>query len=224
MARKRCMDSARTAGTVMRVLVCLNFFAALCLLIFGCTVERPINSFPPVAMILLALSSVAAAITGLVGGHKWACCLDAFLVIHGLNTLCQLILVIVLWADFQGVVNAIDPRQTGKYDRAHVTDILKAAKWLMLVFMLCEMAALVLSLLLRFVLDPPSLAAQYDNFDEASMQDKSQSISSLRIDVEAGSKKYSTSNNSVYAKIKDKMARKYGDVTHFKWKKSWFGL
>jgi hypothetical protein len=98
---------------MMRVLVSFNFFAALCLLIFGCTVERPINSFPPVAMILLAILSVASAISGLVGGHKWACCLDAFLVLHGINTLCQLILVVVLFTGFQGVVDAIDPKETG---------------------------------------------------------------------------------------------------------------
>lgn len=97
----------------MRVLVSFNFLAALCLLIFGCTVERPINSFPPVAMILLAILSVVSAVSGLVGGHKWACCLDAFLVLHGINTLCQLILVVVLFTGFQGVVDAIDPKETG---------------------------------------------------------------------------------------------------------------
>lgn len=60
-------------------------------------VERPINSFPPVAMILLSFLSLGSAITGLVGGHKWACCLDAFLALHSIDTLCKMILVIVLW-------------------------------------------------------------------------------------------------------------------------------
>jgi len=63
-------------------------------------------------------------------------------------------------------VNAIDPRQTGIYDRAHVMEVLKAAKWLLLLFLLCEAVAQVLSLLLRFVLDPPNAATTYNNFDE----------------------------------------------------------
>lgn len=103
MAKRSCADCARTAGVVMRVLVSLNLLAGICLLVFGTTVERPINSFPPVAMILLAVLSFASAITGLVGGHKWACCLDAFLALHSLNTLCQLILVAVLFSDFHSV-------------------------------------------------------------------------------------------------------------------------
>lgn len=65
-------------------------------------------------MILIAILSVVSAVCGLVGGHKWRCCLDAFLALHGINTLCQLILVIILFSDFQGVVDAIDPKETGK--------------------------------------------------------------------------------------------------------------
>lgn len=48
-------------------------------------------------MILLSFLSLGSAITGLVGGHKWACCLDAFLALHSIDTLCKMILVIVLW-------------------------------------------------------------------------------------------------------------------------------
>lgn len=70
--------------------------------------------------------------------------------------------------NFDAVVGAIDPRQTGIYDKAHVTEVLKAAKWLLLLFLLCEAVALMLSLLLRFVLDPPSAASRYNNFDEVS--------------------------------------------------------
>jgi hypothetical protein len=48
--------------------------------------------------------------------------------------------------------------------------VLKAAKWIMLLFMLCEVVALVLSLLLRFVLEDPATSAQYDNFDTNNLQ------------------------------------------------------
>lgn len=59
--------------------------------------ERPINSFPPIAMIILAFLSLGSGIAGLVGGHKCHCFLDVFLVLHSLDTLCKAILVIVLW-------------------------------------------------------------------------------------------------------------------------------
>jgi len=72
----------------------LENIACMCLML---QVERPINSFPPIAMIMLSFLSLGSAITGLVGGHKWACCLDAFLVLHSIDTLCKMILVIVLW-------------------------------------------------------------------------------------------------------------------------------
>lgn len=56
----------------------------------------------------------------------------------------------------------------GRYNRAQVVEVLKAAKWIMLLFMLCEVVALVLSLLLRFVFE--DTAAQYDNFDTNNLQ------------------------------------------------------
>lgn len=73
---------------------------------------------------------------------------------------------LLLRTNFQGVVSAIDPKSTGAYDRDHVVQVLSAAKWLLLIFLLAEAVALVLSLLLRFVLDPPSAANRYNNFDE----------------------------------------------------------
>lgn len=206
----------------------------------------------------------------------------------------------------------------GRYNRKQVHEVLQAAKWIMLLFMLCEAVALILSLLLRFVLEDPVLAAQYDNFDTnnlqvrkprsgtaavrsrycschipsspvaapmsafakaivqlysscldssildpcvfkvdaacylplacslhenrcfspaavmqqiptgwqcfGSLQDKNLSMQQLRVDVEAGGG-YSTTKNSIYKKLRSKMADKYGSFTHgFKWKKSWLGF
>jgi hypothetical protein len=66
-----------------------------------------------------------------------------------------------------------------------------------------------------------------DHFSAASccLQEKSQSMQQLRVDVEAGGNRYSTTNNGVYGKLRSKMASKYGSFTHgIKWKKSWFGF
>jgi hypothetical protein len=52
------------------------------------------------------------------------------------------------------------------YSLKQVTQVLQAAKWLLLIFLLCEAAALVLSLMLRFWLEPPNPATAYNNFDE----------------------------------------------------------
>jgi hypothetical protein len=57
------------------------------------------------------------------------------------------------------------------------------------------------------------------------LQEKSASAQQLRVDVEAGGGRYSTTKNSVYGKLRSKMADKYGAFTHgMKWKKSWFGF
>jgi hypothetical protein len=74
--------------------------------------------------------------------------------------------------DFESVVAAIDPRQTGMYNLEQVTQVLQAAKWLLLIFLLCEAAALVLSLLLRFWLEPANPATAYNNFDEVRPADR----------------------------------------------------
>jgi hypothetical protein len=58
----------------------------------------------------------------------------------------------------------------GRFNRAQVVEVLNAAKWIMLLFMLCEVVALVLSLLLRFVLEDPNGPVQYDNFDTNNLQ------------------------------------------------------
>jgi hypothetical protein len=68
--------------------------------------------------------------------------------------------------DFDSVLRAIDPKSTGLYYRARVVEVLTAAKLLLLIFLLCETVALVLSLLLRFVLDGAQAGSAYDNFDE----------------------------------------------------------
>jgi hypothetical protein len=69
------------------------------------------------------------------------------------------------------VVAAIDPTQSGLYSEARVLQVLQAAKWLLLLFWVCEAAALVLSILLRFVLEPPATA--FDNFDEVTARRRS---------------------------------------------------
>lgn len=60
------------------------------------------------------------------------------------------------------------------YNLKQVTQVLQAAKWLLLIFLLCEAAALVLSLLLRFWLEPANPATAYNNFDEVSSKPLSQ--------------------------------------------------
>lgn len=54
-------------------------------------------------------------------------------------------------------------------------------------------------------------------------QDKTLTMSALRTDIEGGTTRYSTTNNSVYSKVRSKMAAKYGQFSHgVTWKKSWW--
>lgn len=122
--------------------------------------------------------------------------------------------------NFGGVVHAIDPGQTGAYSAARVLQVLTAAKWLLLVFLLCEIVSLALALVLRFVLGPQSEAQAYDNFDDANLQERNASMAHLRSDMESA--RVSTTSGA-YESVTAKMAKKYGAFSNgIKWKRGWF--
>jgi predicted tellurium resistance membrane protein TerC len=73
----------------MRSLVAVNCVIGLLLIAFGGSLEQPMNSFPSVAMVLLGILCWVSAVVGLLAGHKYACCLSVFLVMHGFNILMQ---------------------------------------------------------------------------------------------------------------------------------------
>jgi preprotein translocase subunit SecG len=209
----------------MRVLVALNLVTGLCLIIFGTVLQKPIRSFPPVAFILLGVLSWVSAIVGLVAGHKVPCCLSIFLTMHGLNTLCQAILVVLLHVDREGLVKIIGPPEAdGMYGEKKVNDTMKAASWIMLIFLLLEVLVFMLAVALRYWLDPDPDNI-YTNFEQQNQEERTLSMSALRTDVEVGGAQYNAGNNSVYNKLRAKMANKYGQFSHgVSWKpKKWFG-
>eukprot|EP00877_Chromochloris_zofingiensis_P006402 jgi/Chrzof1/2014/Cz10g29220.t1 len=226
MAKRRCANCHRNSGTAMKSLVAVNFLAGLCLIIFGSTVQHPIKDFPAVAMILLGVLSWVSALCGLVGGAmKMDCCLNVFVVLHGINTALQMALVICLHVNYDGVVAALVQHDDGgSYDKAHIQQVVSAAKWIMLVFLLCEIASLILAVLLQYVLKPDDINS-FDNWDAENQEQRTLTMNSLRTDIDHGRTTYDTANNSLYNKIRGKMASKYGQFSHgIKWKKSWFGF
>lgn len=91
-----------------------------------------------------------------------------------------------------------------------MTQVLRGAQVLLPLFATCSAAVLVLALLLRFVLPPD--ASTIDEFDVENMQERAQSAQALRGDVESA--RWSTTRNSVYGKLRNKLAKKYGTLTH----------
>ena len=171
MAVRRCAQCAQNSGVIMRTLVAVNIIAGICLIAFGATVEFPINSFPPIAMILVGVLSIGSALAGMAGSYHRSCCLSCFLVLHGVNLVLQTALVIALFVNLDGVQAAIAPSGAPgqKFDAAYVTHILLAARWLLLLFVLVEMAAFGLALALRFWIRPDGKDI-YNNFDESNLQ------------------------------------------------------
>lgn len=216
-------DCARHTGLVMRVMVCVNFLAGLCYLIFACTVEFPVQSFPAVGMVLLGVLSFIVAIIGIVGSYHKRVCLGCFLVLGGVATVLQMALVISLHENFEGVLNKVDPHKEGKYDREHVSKVLEAAKWVLMIFLLVEILNLFFAILLRYCIPPDPLGA-YDNFDAQQQEERMLSMQSLRRDMEMGRTATVAANTKSYDRLRSKMASKYGQFTHgMEWKKkSWF--
>lgn len=113
-SRRCCAGCASCGGaanaTVLRALAGVNVVAGLVLIIFGSTVERPINSAPTVCMILLGVFSWLTAATGMLGSTRAGarcCCLDVFLALDGVHALLTGVLVLELWLNFDGLLAAI---------------------------------------------------------------------------------------------------------------------
>lgn len=84
---------------------------------------------------------------------------------HGVNVLLQLVLVIELFVNLDAVQAAIaPPDHPGKYGKAQVHQILMAARWLLLFFLVAETAALVMAAMLRFWIKRDGSEA-FNNFD-----------------------------------------------------------
>ena len=72
----------------------------------GATVHRPITT-PGVCMVLLGLYNWGTSLAGLFGSARLSCCLDIFLVMHGLDVILTLAMVGKLWFDWSGVLAAV---------------------------------------------------------------------------------------------------------------------
>jgi predicted tellurium resistance membrane protein TerC len=89
MAIRKCASCTAKTAHFMRSLVAVNCVIGLLLIAFGGSLEKPMNSFPSVAMVLLGILCWVSAVVGLLAGHKYACCLTVFLVMHGFNIMMQ---------------------------------------------------------------------------------------------------------------------------------------
>lgn len=66
-----------------------------------------------------------------------------------MNTVLFAVLVGELHLNHEGLLAAIDPRHTGRYSAATVGRVLRAAQWLLLLFLAVQVAALGVALLVR---------------------------------------------------------------------------
>jgi hypothetical protein len=101
--------------------------------------------------------------------------------------------------------------------------VLATAKWVMLLFLLVEIATLVLAVLLKYWI-PADELGDYDNFDEAVASERMISMQALRSDIEGRTASSPGATSKSYDKLRGKMAGKYGQFSHgVQWqKKSWF--
>ena len=92
-----------------------------------------------------------------------------------------------------------DPHHTGKFDQQHIQQVLRAAQWLILLFLIVQIAALITALLMRFFIKPDG-AAGTTGFDEAELAEHAVSMQHLRTDVEAA--RGSSVRNPKYNKVR----------------------
>ena len=79
---------------------------------------------------------------------------------------------------------------------------LRAAQWLIPVFLAAQLAALVVALLRRFVLAPGDDGADGGALSEAALEERALTMAALRVDVESGGRSVNTvGGSSRYAKL-----------------------
>jgi hypothetical protein len=91
-----------------------------------------------------------------------------------------------------------DPHRTGKFDEKHIRQVLRAAQWLILLFLLVQIAALVVALLMRFFIRGDG-GEDATNFAAEELAERVVSMQHLRTDVEGG--RGSSVRNQKYNKV-----------------------
>ena len=210
---------------ILKALICVNFAAAIFYISFGCSAQFPIKSFSIVAMILLGTLAGVVGIIGLVGSHFRKILSCAFLPLHGLSIILQLVFVVRLNQHFQSFVSNLDPQNpASNWDKAHAEKVLTAAKVLLILVLLVEIFTLVATILVVWFL--PADSVTYSRFQDGGGESAEQMISmqNLRSNIEKADQSSSSTGNKIYDKIRSKMVSKYGKYSHTPhWKRGWFG-
>lgn len=142
----RC-GGACACGTawLLRFLLVAGVFEGLALVIFGAVVERPVTSTPTVCMILLGVYHWATSALGLAGASRVPCTLELFIGAGVVGGVLSVVLVAELWLNHDGVLAAVGPHATPPFTSAHVGRVLRAAQWLLLLFLIVRIVALALA-------------------------------------------------------------------------------
>jgi hypothetical protein len=124
MPKRTCAFCARRSGLAMRAGMVANLAAGVCCIAFACSVQFPIQTLSAVGMLMMGILSVVSTLAGLVGSWHYRVCLTVYLYMGGLSTFGQMILVICMHTNFDGVLNDLDTQAADeKYSRAAITKV-----------------------------------------------------------------------------------------------------
>lgn len=198
------------AGFAMRVSVFFFIAVGIGLIVMGVYIQNPPTDWAPALMVAVGSINLFASIAGFWGSYNKKRVLLVFIIFGGLSVVLQVAFEISLFFLFNSVVQNIAPSSTtdSTAETLHnnVAKQLNIARWIAVGFIFIEIITLVLAVLLKWVVKTDDDG--YTGFDQASDEQRTLQLSSLRGDVEAGAGK-----ERAYDKIKDKMAAKYGGLT-----------
>jgi hypothetical protein len=124
MPKRTCAFCAKRSGLAMRTGMVANLAAGVCCIAFACSVQFPIQTLAAVGMLLMGILSVVSTISGLIGSWHYRICLTVYLYMGGLSTFGQMILVICMHTNFNGVLDNLDTHSDDeKYSRASVAKV-----------------------------------------------------------------------------------------------------
>jgi hypothetical protein len=166
----KCIPRNDCLPFLMRFFLVMEVLVGIAFIIIGLVLQTPPKAAVPICLIILGGLTLCNAFFGCIGSCYYRALLSVYLMIGTLLTIAQAVLVFYIFGKETKVVNDIsgyrsdDPNNIINIGSAnHVRKEVNVAKWILLVFVCCELVSLFIAFIMRFCVDPEG---HYSNFDD----------------------------------------------------------
>lgn len=168
----KCIPKNSCLPFLMRFFLVMEFLIGALFIVFGIVLQAPPTTAVPIGLVVLGALTVINSLFGCVGSCYFRSLLTVYLVIGTILTAGQAVLVFYIFGNtnkvasqisgYNGTNTALDGAVTvGDFNS--VKKDLNIAKWVLLVFICCEIVSLIVAFIMRCCVDPEG---HYNNFND----------------------------------------------------------